>query len=879
MRAGAGCLVREVSGVNPGAGAAQGGAFESLLHGLVSLVFHGEPPTNILFSFVKKCAAFAFRRLMKISPLPFALTLVLSALAGAHAAPDTASAARQIDSILEADWKKNNLQGNPAADDNSFVRRIYLDTIGRIPTAREAGEFLSSTAPDKRARLIDKLLASEGYTQHFFNYWSDVLRIQTNGPQAGPVTGAAYADFIKQSLRTNKPYDQMVRDMVAAQGKAWDNGAIGYYMRDRGMPLDNMANTVRVFLGTRIECAQCHNHPFDKWSQMQFYQMAAYTYNVDTQDYYGGSLEDVRELLRERESELRAKFKEPQRPRRDRKMSDAEWARLEKEYRDQAAKVRKEYETARQAMRQEQRNYQEAMTDVRNTMRYTAVDMRNRNLTLPHDYQYSDAKPRSTVQASVMMGHECATQPGETPLQAYARWMTSKDNPRFTSVIASRLWKKAFGLALIEPLDELMDTSTPMIPELQTHLEGLMKSLDYDMKAYLRVVFNTSAYQRQVTREEVPPGVAYHFTGPLLRRMTAEQMWDSFVTLINPNPDMPNLRLREDAEQRILQAKKNADGVDALSVEEALRGIKLSAAVYDKNRERTEAAQKLYLEARIRHKELQDEADSLKAGPERDALLVKVADAKKKSDDLRRQVNDIQNEGRRTSTQEIIVAGHKKLYEVTTGKPWQPVSKAVKDSTDGSEPAMMASDTMMMAYGVRAERVTIPGYDRPELSKDERKAREDAMREEFSEEARFYGLAEKELRDYFRSRETQNRTYVRAAEEQSPAPRGHPLRDFGQSDRETIENANYDASVPQSLFMMNGSLLPNILHRHSQLMLTINKAQYPDDKVEAAYMALLARKPTSKEMETWNKAADAGLDKIEDLVYALLNTQQFIFIQ
>jgi len=89
-----------------------------------------------------------------------------------------------------------------------------------------------------------------------------------------PITGAAYANFIKDEPARERPYDQFVRDMVAAQGKAWENGAIGYYMRDRGMPLDNMANTVRVFLGTRIECAQCHNHPFDKWSQMQFYQMA-----------------------------------------------------------------------------------------------------------------------------------------------------------------------------------------------------------------------------------------------------------------------------------------------------------------------------------------------------------------------------------------------------------------------------------------------------------------------------------------------------------------------------------------------------------------------------------------------------------------------------
>lgn len=817
--------------------------------------------------------AWRYTRVMKV-PCLFAI-LTLLATVGLQSAPAPAEAARRIDTLLEAEWKKHGLQGNPEVDDATFVRRIHLDLIGRIPTTRETGDFLDSKDPAKRAKLIDKLLASEGYVQHFYNYWADVLRLQTNGQQAGPITGAAYAGYLKDALRANKSYDTLVRELVASQGKAWDNGAIGYYMRDRGMPLDNMANTVRVFLGTRIECAQCHNHPFDKWSQMQFYQMAAYTYGVDTQDYYGGSIDEVRDLLRGQEASLRAQFKEPARPRKTREMSDAEWTKLEQEYKAQVAEVSRQRDEARQKMRREQRNYQEAMTDVRNTMRYTAVGSRDRRPTLPHDYQYTDAKPRSTVEAAVMMGHECQTQPGETPLQAYARWMTSADNPRFTTVIANRLWKKAFGLALIEPLDELMDTTTPMIPELQAHLEGLMKELGYDMKAYLRVLFNTSAYQRQVTREDIAPGVAYHFTGPLLRRMSAEQMWDSFVTLINPDPDMPNLRLREDAEQRIQQARKNADGVDSLTAEEALRGIKASAAVYDRNRDRTEAAQKLYLEARVRHKDLEEAADMLKAGPERDAAVAKVTEARKQVDELRRQVNEIQNEGRRTSTQEILVAGHKKLYEKVTGKPFAGAAGA-----EGTEvPAAMAGDTMMMSGGVRAERVSIPGYDREELTREQRREREEATRAEYAEEATFYGLTDKELKDYYRSRDLQNRTYVRAAEEQSPAPRGHPLRDFGQSDRETIENANTDASVPQSLFMMNGNLLPNILHRHSQLMLSIRKASYADDKVEAAYLALLSRPPTAREKEIWGKAGDQGLTQIEDLIYALLNTQQFIFIQ
>ncbi len=823
---------------------------------------------------------------MKRNPASYALLMLCAIAAPAFAAPqpNVRAAAQQIDSLLEADWQKNKLQGNPAADDNTFVRRIYLDVIGRIPTTRETEEFVASKNAEKRAKLIDKLLASEAYVQHTFNYWADVLRVTSNGNQTGAITGAAYANFVKDSVRANKPYDQFVREMVAAQGKAWTNGAIGYYMRDRGMPLDNMANTVRIFLGTRIECAQCHNHPFDKWSQMQFFKMAAFTFAVNTQDYYGGTTGEVRELLKEQEETVRASFKEPQRPKKTKEMSPAEYKQLNQTYEVEMKAVREKREAARTKLRKEQRNIGEAMTDVTNTMRYTSVDMRDRKVTLPHDYGYTDAKPRSVVEPGTMMGHECITQPGETPLQAYARWMTSAENPRFTTVIVNRLWKRAFGLALIEPLDELMDTTVPMNADLQKHLEKLMVSLRYDTKAYMRVLLNTSTYQRQVSREEHAPGNVYHFTGPLLRRMSAEQMWDSFVTLINPNPDMVNQANREIMEQRILQAKKNADGVDALEPEEMLEGLKSTAAIYDRNRARSDAKQKLYTEARETYKAARDQAETL-TGDAKKAADIKVAELKKKSDALGSEIKALQNEARTNAMQAIIIRGQKKLYQQVTGKPFQTVALNAKTpaagGASGADASMMmagAGEMMMMENGVKAERVIIPGYDRKKLTPEETKAQAEKARETYAEEARFYGIPEKSQREYFNDREKQSRTYLRAAELESPAPRGHPLRDFGQSDRETIENANSDASVPQSLFLLNGDLLPRIISKYSQLMLTVNKAQYPDEKVEAAYMTLLSRKPTVAEKQTWLKAQDSGLT-MDDLVFSLLNTQQFIFIQ
>ncbi len=818
--------------------------------------------------------------------------LLLSATAalGSSAQTDVAEAARKIDSILAADWKKNQLQGNPAADDATFVRRIYLDIIGRIPTTREAEAFLSSKETDKRATLINKLLESEAYVQHFFNYWADVLRLTSNGGQTGGITGAAYADFVKQSLRENKPYDQFVREMVAAQGKAWDNGAIGYYMRDRGMPLDNMANTVRIFLGTRIECAQCHNHPFDKWTQMQFYQMAAFTYGVRTQDYNDGTIGGVRDLLREKADDASAAIKAPERPERprlDKKATreqrieaDKKFTEARKNYEAQMREVAKQRNQVRDKMRKEQRNFEEAMKDIRDSMRYTSVSVQERKPTLPHDYKYEDAKPRSSVEPAVMMGHECNCLPGETRLQAYARWMTSADNPRFTTVIANRLWKRAFGLALIEPLDELMDTSVPMIPELEKHLEKLVVDMKYDMKGVLRVLYNTKAYQASVSRAEHAPGTVYHFTGPLLRRMTAEQMWDSFVTLINPHPDMINQASREQMDQRVLQAKKIADSVDSLTPEEALTGLAKAAEVYASNRKRTEVQQKLFIDARTAAKAMRDKADAMKPGPEQEAALAQAKELKNKADKIRSEVSRIQNEGRRVTFSEVVVTGQKKLYQKVTGKAYETTALHPGEAaSENAPPAMAGSGMMMMSGGVRVEKIRIPGYDRKELTQEERQALIQKLRATFNEEADYYGIPEKERRNYVAERERVNRSWLRAAELESPAPRGHYLREFGQSDRETIENANHEASVPQALAMMNGQLLPQMLSRYSQLMLTVNKAKYPDDKLEAAYMAILSRKPSQREKDAWLKAQENGLTSMEDLIFSLLNTQQFIFIQ
>ena len=171
-------------------------------------------------------------------------------------------------------------------DDYTFMRRAYLKIIGRIPNKAEIDEFKKEMRGNK-LKLINKLLDSEGYINHQLNYYSDILRIQNKLNNTNINSGFRYREFVRNEIRNNTPFDEFVQKLIASEGAYYEQGneAIGFYLRDRGMPLDNLANTVQVFLGTRLECAMCHDHPFDKWTQKQFYEMAAFTDGVSRVQY------------------------------------------------------------------------------------------------------------------------------------------------------------------------------------------------------------------------------------------------------------------------------------------------------------------------------------------------------------------------------------------------------------------------------------------------------------------------------------------------------------------------------------------------------------------------------------------------------------------
>lgn len=402
-------------------------------------------------------------------------------------------AAAKIDLLIATLHRANGVTPTEQLDDDLFCRRAYLQIAGRIPRLEEINRFMTSEDEDRRQKLIDRLLSSNDYVSSMFNFWSNLLRLQDH-PVNNNMLAQPFHEWIRETLASNMPYDQWVREMLTAEGQIWENPAVGYTLRDSGMDLDHVDNTVQVFLGTQIGCAQCHDHPFDHWTQMNFYQMAAFTFGTQTRAPAGN---------------------------RQRFSNGPPLQRL----RDEMKKQNPQY------------NVNGVFSRVINANLFEVSDPKGRRLTLPHDYAYDNGKPNQPVTASPIFGSMPKEQPGESSREQMARWLTSPDNPRFTRNIVNRLWKHAFGVGLIEPVDDLHEDSAAVSPELLQFLEDELKRLNYDVRELQRVIYNTTAWQRSATAEEVDPEKPWLFPAPLLRRMTAEQIWDSLLTLAVYNVD------------------------------------------------------------------------------------------------------------------------------------------------------------------------------------------------------------------------------------------------------------------------------------------------------------------------------------------------------
>lgn len=206
---------------------------------------------------------------------------------------DTPQLARNyVDEFVNLKMKQLRMNPSPRAGDEEFLRRAYVDLVGLLPTEEEYHKFMSSTEPDKRDKLIDELLGRKEFTELWVSKWAEWLMMRSN-PNLNVTYKSIvlYYNWLSEQISNNVPLDQMVRSIISANGGTFKNPPANFYQLEQDR-LKVAENVAQVFMGMRTQCAQCHNHPFDRWTQDDYYSFAAFFSQIGRK---GG--EDYRELI------------------------------------------------------------------------------------------------------------------------------------------------------------------------------------------------------------------------------------------------------------------------------------------------------------------------------------------------------------------------------------------------------------------------------------------------------------------------------------------------------------------------------------------------------------------------------------------------------
>ncbi len=375
-----------------------------------------------------------------------------------------AAGSQPIDQHVFGRLRALGIPPSAAADDATFLRRSMLDALGTLPTPAEQRAFLQDSAPDKRARLIDSLLQRP----EFHDYWAlqlgDLLqnRVERDHDVRGRKGVRSFHQWIRQQLVAGRNWRQLATDVLLASGSTTQNPAVGYYIvtiGEKSAEESDIADSVaQAFLGTRIGCARCHNHPLERFTQDDYYHFTAFFTRLALQrrgpDEGDTSLfVATRHVLnlRQQLSEQQSKLQQSPPP------ADEEQTRI----RQRIAELEQEI----------QRNLQAPVT-VRQPR--TGAQLPPRHL---------DRSPLEIPAA-------------EDPRIQLTRWMTAPENRAFSGAMVNRLWKHFLGTGLVEPVDDLRATNPPSNAALWNYLNDQFVQSDFDLKHLMRLIMNSETYRR-----------------------------------------------------------------------------------------------------------------------------------------------------------------------------------------------------------------------------------------------------------------------------------------------------------------------------------------------------------------------------------------------
>jgi hypothetical protein len=393
------------------------------------------------------------------------------------------------------------------SDDATFARRAFVDAIGTLPTADEMRAFVADRSKDKRAKLVDTLLARP----EFVDYWTLQLGdlLQNRKERDHDVRGAkgvrAFHSWVREQVEVNRPWNELARDVLTATGDSVSKPQVGYYVtligEKRAEESEVTDGVAQAFLGTRIGCAKCHNHPLEKFTQDDYYHFAAFFSRVSLKrvDPMNGATALLAKTKDEVEQEKRiADY-------------DKQLGELEPKL---ASLTGKELEDAQKKVAETKKKLDDAtkqLAKMRVEKKPGALQPRTKKMMMP---QPLDRTP-------------IESKPGEDLRDELAKWITDPQNKNFSGAMVNRLWKHFMGVGLVEPVDDLRASNPATNRELWDALNREFVSHGYDLKHVMRLILNSRTYQ--LSAETSPGNVTdqkfySHFYA---RRLPAEVMSDA----------------------------------------------------------------------------------------------------------------------------------------------------------------------------------------------------------------------------------------------------------------------------------------------------------------------------------------------------------------
>jgi len=379
-----------------------------------------------------------------------------------------------INEQIRQGWTDNEIEASEVAGDGEWVRRVYLDIVGHVPPMEEVEKFLADKDKAKRSKLIDTLLDDPGYVRHWTNVWANLM-IGQDTPRR--VSRKGMEKFLREAFTKNRPWNDVVMDIVSAEGHFEENGAVNFLLAQMVMPDDGVlatAKTTRLFLGMQVQCTQCHNHPFNDWQQRQFWEFNNF----------------FRQLQRE-----------------DHRKYDAKAGRMVDDY---SELIRRD--GVSDHVTYEKRN---GLIEAAYP-RYFGKDLIDE--VAQKDKDGWDVNRREVL-AKLMID-------GEKPLAALA--------------MVNRMWSQFFGYGITKPVDDMGPHNPPSHPDLLDRLGNEFVKSRYDVKQLIRWICNSEAYNltsqaSKVNEEKDNPaaGTTAMFSHVYLKSMSAEQLYDSLIVATN----------------------------------------------------------------------------------------------------------------------------------------------------------------------------------------------------------------------------------------------------------------------------------------------------------------------------------------------------------